>query len=200
MKGKLTKLPRAEQWADRIRTQLGRNVEAIIEVGRLLVKAKADLPHGEWGRLFDDDLLPFSQQTASKWMAIAEHPLISNPAHVRSLPPAWSTLYELTKAEPSKVKNALKDGIITPDMPRKAVAALLPPKKKKIRALVVLDQIPRSTDDDDAIAIRDALRPVRDLIQAWPEGRSLRLVVHEVRQLLMFLERVEAQPRDQVSA
>jgi hypothetical protein len=126
--GKVSKLPRAEQWADRICTQLGKSVESIIEVGRLLVKAKADLEHGEWGRLFSDDLLPFSHQTANKLMAVASNSLLSNPAHVRNLPPHWGTLYELTKAEPATLKNAFKDGVITPDMPRKAVKALLPTK------------------------------------------------------------------------
>ena len=38
----------AEQLAERITVQLGKTVEAIIEVGRLLIKAKADMPHGEF--------------------------------------------------------------------------------------------------------------------------------------------------------
>lgn len=128
---KLTKPPRAEQWADRICTQLGKSVEAIIEVGRLLVKAKADLAHGEWGRLFADELVPFSINTAQRLMKIAEHPQLSNAAHVQHLPPNWGTLYELTKADRGKLKNALKDGAITPDMQRRDVKALLPPKKHK---------------------------------------------------------------------
>jgi hypothetical protein len=32
-------------------------------------------------------------------MAVAEHPVLSNSAHVQNLPPSWGTLYELTKAE-----------------------------------------------------------------------------------------------------
>ena len=41
--------------------------------------------------------LPFSPQTARKLMAVANHPVLSNHAHVRVLPPSWGTLYELTK-------------------------------------------------------------------------------------------------------
>ena len=44
----LVRMPRADEWADRICRQLGKSVEAIIEVGRLLVAAKAKLPHGEF--------------------------------------------------------------------------------------------------------------------------------------------------------
>jgi hypothetical protein len=119
------------KWAERIRTQLGKTVEAIIEVGRLLVKAKGDLEHGEWGRLFEDGLVPFTQNTAQRLMLIAEHPQLSNTAHVQHLPPSWGTLYELTKVEPKRLTAALNDGTITPNMKRSAVAELLPTRKKR---------------------------------------------------------------------
>ena len=56
--------PLADQWAERICVQLRKSVESIIQVGRLWVEAKDDLEHGEWGRLLDDKLVPFSQDTA----------------------------------------------------------------------------------------------------------------------------------------
>jgi hypothetical protein len=130
MKGKLTRLPRAEQWADRICTQVGKSVEAIIEVGRLLVKAKADLAHGEWGRLFEDKLVPFGQETARQLMAVSQHPVLSNSKHAWNLPPAWTSLYELTKVEPKRLTAAFKDGLITPDMQRRDVQALLSASKR----------------------------------------------------------------------
>jgi hypothetical protein len=114
-----------EQWADRICTQLGKSVEAIIDVGRLLIAAKADLPHGEWGRLFDERLVPFSQETARQLMTVASHPLLSNSNHGGNLPPSWRTLYELTRLPEATLQHAIADGLITPDMPRKAVQALL---------------------------------------------------------------------------
>lgn len=131
--GKLAKTARADQWADRICTQLGKTVGAIIEVGRLLIKAKADLPHGEFGRLFADHLVPFGHGTATRLMAIAQHPVLSNVAHAPSLPPSWMTLYELTKADGAKLKAALKNDVIKPDMKRRDVQALLPPKPRATR-------------------------------------------------------------------
>lgn len=122
---KLTKLPRAEQWADRICAELGKTVESIIDVGRLLVKAKADLVHGEWLRMFDDGLVPFGARSAQMLMVIAEHPAITNTNHGSFLPPSWRTLYELTQVPAADLKSAFKDGLITPDMPRKAVMSLI---------------------------------------------------------------------------
>lgn len=121
--GKLTKLPRAEQWADRICAQLGKTVESIFEVGRLLVKAKADLTHGEWLRMFDEGLLPFKKSWAEMFMAVAKNQLLNS--HDRgNLPPVVGTLYELSTVPDADLRNAFRDGLITPDMPRKAVMAL----------------------------------------------------------------------------
>ncbi len=39
--------------------RFGKSVASIIEVGRLLVKAKADLEHGEWGRVEHSRLIAF---------------------------------------------------------------------------------------------------------------------------------------------
>lgn len=61
------------------------------------MKAKADLPHGEWGRMFEDKLVPLSQDAAGMFMKIAQHPRLSNSEQVRNLPSSYTTLYELTK-------------------------------------------------------------------------------------------------------
>lgn len=122
--GKLVRLAGAEQWADRITTQLSKSVESIIATGRLLIQAKRALPHGEWGRMFKDGLVPFSQNTADRLMAIASHAVLSNSAHVQNLPASWGTLYELTKVEPKTLTAAIKDGVVTVDMPRARVKTL----------------------------------------------------------------------------
>ena len=114
----------AEAWADRINEQTRKSVEAILDIGRMLISAKAELPRGEWGRLFDDKLIPHSIRTAQRLMAVAEHPQLSNATHASLLPPSWMTLYELTRVEPQQLEQALTDGRVTPTMLRKDVAAL----------------------------------------------------------------------------
>lgn len=129
----VVKRDRTEQWADRITVQLSKTVESILEVGRLLVKAKADLPHGEFGRLFDDQLVPFGSRTAARLMAIAQHPILSNETHASTLPSSWMTLYQLSQADRTKLKAALKDGLITPDLKRRDLQALLPAEPTRRR-------------------------------------------------------------------
>ncbi len=53
------------------------SVLAIIDVGKLLLGAKAALDHGEFVPMIENDL-PFGRRTAHRLMAIAEHSILSN--------------------------------------------------------------------------------------------------------------------------
>ncbi len=184
MNGKLVKLPRAEQWAARISTQLGKTVESIIEVGRLLVKAKADLAHGEWGRLFDKELLPFSRETAFRLMKVSQHQILSNVTHAQHLPPRWDSLYELTKVEPKRLTAAFKDGTITPDMKRRDVKALLPHRPARDRRPAPTSPI--TVGDDDAARTPGSRLYFRITLMLSDELETLSL--DEQREVLIMLE------------
>jgi hypothetical protein len=122
----------AEFWAPKLWRQWDRStakiVEELIKVGRMFLKAKAALPHGEWGRLFEGPDARCTVRTAERFIAIALHPILSNATHVSHLPTAWGTLYELTKVDHDMLTYALADGRIHPAMERRDVAKLLPPK------------------------------------------------------------------------
>ena len=66
-------------------------------------------------------------------MKIASHPVLSNTAHARYLPPHWMTLHALTKLDESTLKAKIQDGTITPKTQRKDVAKLLRPEKVNTR-------------------------------------------------------------------
>jgi hypothetical protein len=82
------------------------------EAGRWLIEAKVGkdkLAHGAFEKMVRDDL-KISPDTAQQLRAIARHPIISNTAHMRHLPTARETLYELTKVPANVLKTAIKDG------------------------------------------------------------------------------------------
>lgn len=182
MKGKLSKMPRAEQWAERICAQREKTVESFMETGRLLAGARKDLPHGEWTRMFRDGLLPFGHRTADRLIAIAGHAILSNETHVSCLPDSWGTLYALTEIPVPVLKNALKDGVITPDMPRKAIKALLPAKRSRHT-----EPEPAAESFDAEVAIARVVHVIRGVIADWPNGQPLDEFIstleHEVAQL-----------------
>jgi N6-adenosine-specific RNA methylase IME4 len=110
-------------WAARITARWQDSVEAIIDVGRLLMQAKEDLAHGEWFPMIER--LPFSARTAQMLIRISEHPAISNPNHGSDLPVSWRSLYELTKLDEPEFMAALEARLIHPEMQRKDVVKLL---------------------------------------------------------------------------
>lgn len=55
----------------------------IIEIGKRLIEAKSQLPHGEWGKWLEDKV-EFSQDTARNFMRVAES--FPNPETIRNLP------------------------------------------------------------------------------------------------------------------
>jgi hypothetical protein len=102
---------------------LGKTVEGIIEAGRWLIAAKEKLPHGEFTPMVEDDL-KMDASKAERLMTIASDPVIANPAHVRHLPAAWSTLYELKQLPPGRLEAAIEDGTVTPEIQRWQAIAL----------------------------------------------------------------------------
>jgi hypothetical protein len=131
----------AQAWATRINHQLGLNrqhrdayIEGVLTTGRELLSAKTTLGHGNWGRMFAShpeavpEPLDISIDTAERYMAIALDPVLSDSAHVRSLPTSYSTLAELARVPYEIKQKALTDGRIHPEMERKEVARLRAPR------------------------------------------------------------------------
>jgi hypothetical protein len=77
-------------WARKVRAAWQKSVESIIETGRLLIEAKAALPHGGFEIMVKD--LPFGARAAQFLMKVASHPVLSNPKHASLLPASWMTL------------------------------------------------------------------------------------------------------------
>jgi hypothetical protein len=137
----VTKLDRGawKLWVKRISSAWQKTVASVIETGQLLIDSKNDpsMPHGSWEAMVQSHL-PFTPDVAHRLMSIAEHPSLSKPVHAPVLPPAWTTLYRLSRIEPPIIEAKIKDGTINPKMERKDVAAIKPAKpaatKKKPNA------------------------------------------------------------------
>lgn len=111
----------AVDWAQRIGAAWQSSIDGIFETGRLLIEAKAALPHGGFQRMIGKDL-PFSPATARRLMAVARDQRLAKRAHANVLPPSWATLYELTKLDDAALEAGLTSGAINPDMYRSEVA------------------------------------------------------------------------------
>jgi len=113
-------------FAQRIRARIVASVEAVLDVGTMLIDAKQTLAHGDFEKMVREDL-EWSPQTARKFMAIASHPVLSNRAHVRDLPESWGTLSELARVQPHQLEEAIVRGDVRPGMRRRDAVHLVRP-------------------------------------------------------------------------
>jgi hypothetical protein len=116
-------------WAKQICERWSEQVPGILATGRLLCEAKASLPHGDFEAMVEADL-PFNARAAQKLMAIASNPVLSKASHGTHLPPAWTTLYELSRVPEKRLAAAIESGKVTPATQRSEAKAFLPASTK----------------------------------------------------------------------
>jgi N6-adenosine-specific RNA methylase IME4 len=116
----------ANSYPAKIEAAWNKTRDGIFEVGRLLIEAKEELPHGEFLLMIEAEL-PFGEDTAQRLMAIARDAWLTNAAHARYLPASRETLYQLTTVPIEDRERGIADGIIRPDMERRDVVRLKTP-------------------------------------------------------------------------
>lgn len=117
--------PAAAAWADRIRPHLEQAVESILAAGVELVKAKDELPHGQFTPLLAD--LGMAPRVAQKFMAIARSAVLGNATLGSHLPTGLTVLYELTRVPDEALEAAIESGEVNPSTTRAEAAALHEP-------------------------------------------------------------------------
>jgi hypothetical protein len=105
-----------QEAADHVSEAWQNAVESIVETGRRLIEAKRRVGHGRW--LDTVALLPFSEGTSRKLVAIASHPDLANRSHGNDLPASWTTLYVLAQLPPGEIPKRIEAGEITPELDR----------------------------------------------------------------------------------
>lgn len=89
---------------------------AFLEIGRLLIRAKDTLPHGEYVAAVEAEL-PFSNRTAYQLREAARWAM-AGTVPMERLPGSYSTIYLLSTLEPPILEAAKKEGLIRPELKR----------------------------------------------------------------------------------
>lgn len=111
----------------------GKAQAAFLDIGRLLIKAKDTLPHGEYTAAVEAKL-PFSSRTAyqlreaTRWVLEMER---RKAISLDQLPGSYTTIYLLSTFDPTTLEAAESEGIVRPDLRR---AELINWKKGKALA------------------------------------------------------------------
>lgn len=107
---------RAEEFVSEISYLWHRAQDAFLDIGRLLIKAKDMLPHGEYVAAVEMEL-PFSVRTAYQLREAARWAM-NGPVPPERLPGAYSTIYLLSTLKPLLLQEAEKEGLIRPELKR----------------------------------------------------------------------------------
>lgn len=136
-----------QYWADRINRKLLNTVKAIVEAGKDLLQAKAELnTHGEWLRLFDQKLIRIGKREAQRLMQIARNSAISNATNWSHLPCTVQALCALSTVDVQVVSEAIHAGTITPQTTIKEAWAFSPKhsRERNVRAKKAVSRRPSS--------------------------------------------------------
>lgn len=109
-----------QEWATIIKRKCA---ESAVQIGRDLLTAKDELPHGEFTAMIENDL-GWGYQTARDLMRIAAHPEIANSYNSNFLPTTLSALKEVSTLSPEDYRDAQSKGLITPDLKVKPARAI----------------------------------------------------------------------------
>jgi hypothetical protein len=144
-----------------------------------LNEAKDTLEHGSFESMVQLKL-PFTPRAAQMFMAIAKHPVISNPKHVSLLPPSWGTLYQITRLPLPLVEECVETKRINPKTERKDIAALAGKESKKKNSVAATPSKRHAKKLTSAALNVRQPDPVRDQVAADEELEMLREFAHFV--------------------
>jgi hypothetical protein len=131
---KVAKLPlkgrSRAQWADAINKSWKIALEAAtsavnagITTGEFLLKAKEEVPYGEFQNMIKEDLA-FNATKAHDLMRIASSPVLAKERHGGLLPSGWTVLRKLAELKAEDFQWAKDHGLINKDMTRGSAIAI----------------------------------------------------------------------------
>jgi len=158
-----------DDYVEAIGTLWGRAQSAFLEIGKLLLKAKERLPHGEYTAALEAKL-PFSSRTAYQLREATRWALEMDKRQtimLDRLPGSYSIIYLLSTLDPPMLEAAESDGLIRPDLRRAELLAWRQDKAGRVEDRASLE------------ARRDKLRRERERLES--EIRQIEATLAESR-------------------
>jgi hypothetical protein len=114
-----------EDYVEAISQLWGRAQSAFLDIGKLLIRAKERLPHGEYIASVEERL-PFAARTAYQLREAARWALDMDRRKtitLDQLPGSYSTIYLLSTLDPPTLERAQAEGVVRPELRRAELIA-----------------------------------------------------------------------------
>jgi N6-adenosine-specific RNA methylase IME4 len=145
-----------QQWAQHLNkvwdelTQT--TVLGFFQLGRDLLQAMEELPHGEFVKMVNEDL-EMDRHVANMFMRIARSEMVGNAHHL--LPSDYTTIDKLTRLPPEVFQRFVEDGTICPQLRRGDVSQIIRVIRKEEYEARVRAAKPRPLEGTYRIAYAD---------------------------------------------
>lgn len=120
-----------EKWLQKLRRCCTDQIANIIETGKVLHEAKAEL-RGKWVKFKKSNASPYTPRKAEMLMRIVKNRSLCDAQHHAHLPEAWTVLHALAAIPDSKLAELIRAGQITPRLTLKSAKELDPNHKQKV--------------------------------------------------------------------
>jgi hypothetical protein len=170
-------------WASRINNRATAGVEALIEAGRELPAAKAELGHGEFQKLFDPGVVRFEQRTAERLMKVAKNEAPAKSTNWSTLSTTLHSLNALAGVEPDALATTrLRDllprgnklGLAGREAPARRPIQVRPEDRPAARKAAV------ELADGHEVTARHIKRAVQPLLEPLPRDGAHAAVESEI--------------------
>jgi hypothetical protein len=132
----------ADLWAGRVRASMRKTFTGVLETGKILRQARAELSHRQWlPMLTKAGLKP---RTAQVWMAVACNRRFANASPDSLLPPCVTTLNEISRLPEDVYQGLLADGTINSTVSRTTIAAIIRRLAQEADERRILSLVPRA--------------------------------------------------------
>jgi hypothetical protein len=114
-----------EDYVEAISRLWSRAQTAFLDIGRLLIRAKETLPHGEY-TMAVEERLPFAARTGYQLREAARWALEMDRRQtitLDALPSSYSTIYLLSTFDPPTLEEAQREGLVRPGLRRAELVA-----------------------------------------------------------------------------
>ena len=163
MRQDLAELRTRANFADAIEEAWTEAEENFTTIGRYLNHAKSMLNHGEFMGMVESDL-PFRYSTANRLMKVAAA-LDAGALPADRLPPSYATVYELLTLSDEERRQAIKEGVVRPDMQRRDVTEF----RKRLRQP---DQSKRAKLETEREKLRKRLQEIEAELASIAEAEK----------------------------
>jgi len=106
-----------QSFVQRITDSWRESVEKILQTSQILVESESELSDLDFLNMVGQ--LPMSQSTVSKLLMIGKNNYLPNV--VKSLPPHWTTIYEVSTMSDGDIDRGVDEGFINPSSTKKEI-------------------------------------------------------------------------------